>query len=59
MCHFWTAPFRASCPRVALGDAQADHFEVHFHSDSSNVDWGARLMAYGIMQVSGFLQCLT
>lgn len=25
--------------------------EVHFHSDSSNNDWGVRLSAYGVMQV--------
>lgn len=25
--------------------------EVHFHSDSSNNDWGVRLSAYGILQV--------
>lgn len=25
--------------------------EVHFHSDSSNNDWGVRMSAYGIMQV--------
>ncbi|CAN0181713.1 unnamed protein product [Pylaiella littoralis] len=29
---------------------EANTMEVHFHSDSSNNDWGVRLSAYGVMQ---------
>lgn len=37
--------------RTCILGSQANTMEVHFHSDSSNNDWGVRMYIYGIMQV--------
>lgn len=36
-----------SVPKLVV---DADMFEVTFHSDGSNVDWGFKLLAHGIME---------
>lgn len=43
-------PFYGS-PHSCILVSQANTMEVHFHSDSSNNDWGVKMYAYGIMQV--------
>lgn len=49
--HPWLHPWHTHIPRLSHSCIQANTMEVHFHSDSSNNDWGVRLSAYGIMQV--------